>query len=376
MAGTDYIHLEQIADLEEFDLLASQEQTRADKARSVFGVDGAGVSVAVIDTGCAPKNPGLRAAQFGKWRVAHGRDFTGLHKSGVGSEGAADDIDGHGTAVAGIIASRLQNLPGVAPKATIVPLKVTNDRQSFEFEALANALEWLVGNAKNKGISIVNVSLGDTISHRTSADAVAVDAGVRQRIADSLASLRNADIPVVAASGNAYKANDSSQGLSFPSIVPETISVGAVFTKDAEFSDACPSVAGAFSNTPVRDAIAPFTQRLARQGGQEHFLDMVAPGAPMKSLSHMPSVGFARACGTSLAAPVAAGVIALLQHKFQKIKGAGELPTCTQVEKWLESGAKDIEDKDLGHDNVQHTGKTFRRIDAFGALQALVANPN
>src|SRR4051812_24739889 len=85
-------------------------QVHADEAWRV--TQGAGVTVAVIDSGVDFAHPDLRGA------LLPGKDFSG-------SGSVADDC-GHGTQVAGVIAARAGNgigLAGVAPRVKVLPLK-------------------------------------------------------------------------------------------------------------------------------------------------------------------------------------------------------------------------------------------------------------
>jgi hypothetical protein len=65
------------------------------------------------------------------------------------------------------------------------------------------------------------------------------------------------------------------------------------------------------------------------------------------------------------------GVIALLQEKHREINGS--LPNCDQLETWLAAGAVAVTDDYGDDDNVENTGAAFARLDALGALDALLA---
>ena len=55
-------------------------------------------------------------------------------------------------------------------------------------------------------------------------------------------------------------------------------------------------------------------------------------------------------------------------------RNRGGLPTCDQIQAWLMQGASDNVDT-ANNDNVQHTGATFKQVDALGALQAMIGEP-
>jgi membrane-anchored mycosin MYCP len=172
---------------------------------------GAGVRVAVVDSGVDARHPQL------KGRVAAGRDL--LHD---GPDGRQDCI-GHGTAVASIIAAAQQDgvpFHGLAPEATIVPVRITEketidgkevgpDGSPAEF---ADAIAWAArrsgGNAR-----VINLSVVMTQDN----------AAVRQAVKEAV----KAGVVVVAAAGNNGKPGDPNS-TPYPAAYPGVIGVGAV----------------------------------------------------------------------------------------------------------------------------------------------------
>ncbi len=121
---------------------------------------GAGVTVAVVDTGVDFSHPDLQG------NLVSGATFTGCTKQdpapcGNGDFRGPDGVnngDEHGTHVAGIIAAVANNgtgIAGVAPDATIMPVKVLEDGTG-SFEQIAAGIRWAVDN----GADVVNLSLG------------------------------------------------------------------------------------------------------------------------------------------------------------------------------------------------------------------------
>jgi thermitase len=106
---------------------------------------GAGVSVAVVDTGADLGHPDLAA------RLQPGYDF-------VANDANPTDANGHGTHVAGTIAAadNGSGVVGVAPDASIVPLRVLDADGSGFSSDVAAAFAW----AGDHGIRVVNASLG------------------------------------------------------------------------------------------------------------------------------------------------------------------------------------------------------------------------
>jgi len=104
------------------------------------GFRGAGIRVAIIDTGVDLAHPDVRE------RVAAHADFTGV--------GDLDDV-GHGTHVAGIIAGGGAVYRGVAPEASLIIAKALSANGGTEDAVLA-ALSW----ASRQDVQVMNLSLG------------------------------------------------------------------------------------------------------------------------------------------------------------------------------------------------------------------------
>src|SRR3990170_4278530 len=110
----------------------------------VFGqADGAGVVVAVVDSGVDADHPGVRG-RVARWlRV----DIDG-EDARVIDDPAAADLLGHGTACAGISA-------GIAPAAELVSIRVLGADNRGKGRAVAAAVDWAIDH----GIGVVNLSL-------------------------------------------------------------------------------------------------------------------------------------------------------------------------------------------------------------------------
>jgi serine protease len=156
---------------------------------------GAGVIVAVIDTG-----------------VTMVEDLAGVHvmegASFVPGVASAADGNGHGTHVAGTIAQATNNgvgVAGVAPAATILPVKVLSDQGSGSSEAVAAGIDWAV----DQGAQVINLSLGGPQYAKV--------------IHVAAEKARDAGVLVVAAAGN-----DGKLGVSWPGALREVIGVSAI----------------------------------------------------------------------------------------------------------------------------------------------------
>lgn len=107
---------------------------------------GAGVTVAVMDTGIAD-HPDLRG------KVTARMNFV---KSGKGN---AQDPGGHGTFVAGIIAAN-GGMQGVAPDAKLVSLRVLNEDGLGKLSDVVRAFDWLLSKGQRLNIDVLNISWG------------------------------------------------------------------------------------------------------------------------------------------------------------------------------------------------------------------------
>jgi serine protease AprX len=111
------------------------------------GVDGAGVGVAMIDTG-------VNEVADLEGRVAHGIDLSG-EDDGV-------DRFGHGTFVAGVIAGdgAASNgvYDGVAPAAHLISIKIAGEDGSSDVSQLLAALQWAVSFKDTYDIEVLNLA--------------------------------------------------------------------------------------------------------------------------------------------------------------------------------------------------------------------------
>lgn len=331
------------------EIIQADNLIRARRGRENFKVDGKGLAVAVLDTGLRTTHVDFAG------RVAAQRNFT--TDDGADPDNVADG-NGHGTNVAGVICAG-QDHVGIAPGASVVPLKVLRADGGGSFESVRDALQWVIDNRDRHNISAVCMSLGDSGNYTN-------DVGFPgDAIQSRFRTLKGMGVVCCVAAGNDYFRFNSAQGMSYPGIFRETVSVGAVYDFN-EGSFTYGSGAAAFSTAP--DRITPFSQRLHDSIGREAATDIFAPGAPMTSSGTQNDRGESIMHGTSQATPVVAGVTLLLQHLY--FKANGRLPAVDDVIHWLQSSAVQIQDGDDEDDNVRHTNLAFRRIDALAALEA------
>ncbi|WP_323740667.1 S8 family serine peptidase [Microcella flavibacter] len=214
---------------------------------------GAGVRVYIVDTGISPN-----AGQLGS------RLLPGV--SALAGDASTADCQGHGTHVAGIVASTTY---GVAKKASVVPVRVFSCSGSTSSSTVISGLNWIAANHPAGTPGIVNMSLGGPASSP-------LDTAVQNLITRGLI------VTVAAGNGGDDRIGDNAC-LESPARVPAALTVGATTTTDAR----------------------------ADYSNYGSCLDLFAPGSAVRSLSHTDASSSVMMSGTSMATPVVAGVAAL-----------------------------------------------------------------
>ena len=300
--------------------------------------DGSGLSVVVLDTGIDVDHPhfGSDTNQDGiSDNIKYSLDFTNTKSTG-------DDGNGHGTHVAGIIAGSNVEFPGIAPAADIISLKVLTDSGRGSFKDLNDALEWCIANADKYNIAAINMSLGD--------GSFAEEAIIDGYSSEQLAALNALGVCVVSASGNSYQ---SRVGVSYPSSDLNSLSIGALFHSDVG------SIYGA--NSTDTDRLAPFSQR------DDELTTVFAPGVLVPAAAV--DGGLVQLSGTSMASPVVAGAVLVLQNAAIELLGSKLSPA--EIENLLRDTGELINDGDDEDDRVTNTGLNFVRINIESAIQEL-----
>ena len=266
-----------------------------------LGLDGSGVGVATIDSGVSPSHADLEG------RVAHFVDF-------VNNQPQPYDDYGHGTHIAGIISGSGGDSngvhKGVAPGAHLVVLKALDVRGNGFTSNVIAAIDYAIANREAFNIRVINLSVAAGVYESYTRDPLALAA---KRAVD-------AGIVVVAAAGNNGRGAGGVPvygGIASPGNAPWVLTIGA----------------SSEMGTAVRedDVVAPFSSRGPTAIDKVAKPDLVAPGVGIESTTEPASALFAanpgsrlwgaiatesepylRLTGTSMAAPVVTGAIALM----------------------------------------------------------------
>jgi serine protease AprX len=277
----------------------------ATQIRQQLGLDGAGIGVAVIDSGIAYHDDLADAA--GPQRVDRFVDFV------AGGETPYDDY-GHGTHIAGIIAGNGHDSDGrrtgMAPAARLVVLKALDSAGSGCVSDVVAAIEYAVAHRDELNIRVINLSIATPVYESYETDPLTIAA--RNAV--------EAGIVVVAAAGNNGASPEGFTrygGITAPGNAPWVLTVGGSShmgtTDRGDDTVATSSSRGptAIDATAKPDVLAPSVgiESLAVPGstlyqwGTPYLLPgtVASPELPYLSLS-----------GTSMAAPVVAGTVALM----------------------------------------------------------------
>lgn len=288
------------------------------------GVTGAGVDVALLDTGVVPVN-GLTYPG----KVVNGPDLSFESQS---TDLRYLDTYGHGTHMAGIIAGRDDSVVdpkasdtttqfmGVAPGARIVSVKVADAQGAVDVSQVLAAIDWIVQHRNDPGfnIRVLNLSFGTD--------------GVQDYMLDPLTyavevAWRKGIVVVVAAGNGGFgttKLND-------PAYDPRIIAVGAA-NSNATTSiqdDTIPSFSSCGDGTRNPDLVAP-GQSIVSLRNPGSYADVNYASARVGSTPR-----FFKGSGTSQSAAVVSGAAALLIQQHPEM-------TPDQVKKLLTSTATPV----------------------------------
>jgi serine protease AprX len=286
------------------------------------GLDGAGVGIALVDTGVS-----LHAdldRRTGAERPVE-IEF-------VGRERVLEDPFGHGTHVAGVLngtgllssgPDAYRTFRGVAPGARLISLRALQPDGSGQTSDVLAAIDWAIQHQRSYGIGVLNLSLGHPVYESYLTDPLCRAA--RAAVA--------AGMVVVAAAGNDGRFGSGFGTIVSPANDPSVIAVGAMDDSDTAARE--------------DDVLAPFSSRGPTLIDHIVKPDLVAPGTLIVSLRTAGSTidlehhdlvlrvseyrtgpdgdrdgDYLVLSGTSLAAPMVAGAAALLLQQDATLKPA------------------------------------------------------
>jgi len=269
----------------------SRSAVQADIAQS-YGWNGTGIGVAVIDSGVSP------VIDFGN-RIVYATSFT--------AQNPIDDF-GHGTHVSGIVAGNGQNssgqYKGIAPKANIINLRVLDSNGAGTDSKVIAAINQAISLKSTYNIRVINLSLGRPVQESYTLDP----------LCQAVEQAWRAGIVVVVAAGN--NGRDNSQGtygygaINSPGNDPYVITVGAMKSEGtpsrsddliASYSSKGPTL---LDHIVKPDLVAP-GNLVVSDGVKNGILEQQYP-------QNMVGSSYFKLSGTSMAAPMVSGAVALL----------------------------------------------------------------
>jgi serine protease AprX len=225
------------------------------------GITGSGVGVAILDTGAYPHQDLPKFAAFA--------DFVNTYQMPY-------DDSGHGTHVAGIVASRRF---GIAPACRLFILKVLDARGEGKTSGMLQGIDWIIKHKDDFNIRIVNISIG-TLSKKNQTN---------QALLDAVSYAWDCGLVVVSAAGNL---GPSPMSITTPGIHPKIITVGACDDTASQRRQRAYSGRGPTPTCVCKP-------------------EVVAPGSRILSCKNQ-RTGYRELSGTSMSTPFVSGVLALL----------------------------------------------------------------
>lgn len=246
------------------------------------GLTGKMVTVAVLDTGVYPHADLIYPTN----RIIAWADF-------INNKTAPYDDNGHGTHVAGIIAGNgaasLGKYRGMAPEANLAVIKVLDKNGNGSLSAIIEGIDWCIRNKVKYNIRIINLSFG----------AVAQDSYRTDLLCRATSKAWESGIVVCTAAGNSGPEVGT---VNTPGINPRIITVGNLDHRGTVIYD--DELHPTSSRGPTRDKIKK--------------PDLIAPGTNIISLRA--GGGYRSLTGTSMAASLVSGAVALILEKEPKLR--------------------------------------------------------
>ncbi|MCR4284991.1 MAG: S8 family serine peptidase [archaeon] len=295
---------------------------------------GTGQTVCIIDTGIDFSHPDLSGKNNSC--IIDCFDKSCIENCSIG------DDEGHGTHVAGIVTA-YGGITGIAPNVSLIGVKIldSNGDASGNSADLNNAIDWCV----NENVTVITMSLGTVGLYSSSCE------GIFPTWSNSINAAVAKNISVVAASGN----DANKTHISSPACISNTIAVGDTYDTNVgsvNWTGTC------FDETTITDQIVCHANR-------NSLVKLFAPGAMINST--LSGGGYQRFGGTSMATPMVAGAIALINQYLNLIN---QTKSPSEIVSILNNTGQRLDD-------MAGSGTNFTRINVYNAVLSLdEINPN
>ncbi len=305
---------------------------RADQVWREWNLTGAGVNIAVLDSGIDLAHPDLANDVIAQ----HCFTNQACPPQNADEGESAQDAYGHGTRVAGIITGEGGASPrGIAPNTGIVAVRVMDQDGRGWTSDVAAGMMWVVDHHLSLNVRAINLSLGGGQYAGICDEA---DANT-QLLAGAIQAARQAGIAVFVAAGNQARANE----MMMPACISGATAIGSTY--DADIGgyqwEYCADAQTA------RDQIGCFSN-------SSPALDLLAPGAWIETTAL--GGGQIGDAGTSMSAPHVAAVAALMWQANPDL-------TAEEIVRVLQATGAPLTDP--------RNGRTTPRIDAYAAVDAV-----
>ncbi len=255
-------------------------------AKNVYnhGYTGTGIRIALLDTGISAMHPDFRNCNI------IFRDF-------VNGKVSAYDDNGHGTHIGGILCGNgymsKGKISGMAPNADLLVIKVLDHQGNGNTDEVLKALDWIKKNHNRFQIKLMNFSVGFLPRAKKKE---------QDELLQAIDDLWDEGIMIITAAGNN---GPDKRSITVPGISRKVVTVGA---SDDTSGNSTGLPFGYSGKGPTACCIVK--------------PEILAPGTQIASVCHE-NIGYIKKSGTSMAAPVVCGALALAYEKAPDITPAG-----------------------------------------------------
>lgn len=317
-------------------------QTHVPEAWAQPHASGEGITVAVLDTGLDLEHPDLQCPDK--------LDLTHFTARSTPDDPTGDDVEGHGTHVAGIVGACADNetgIAGVAPAATLMPIRIiySSDRaKNLEDDTTTSMADAIVA-ATDSGAHVINLSVGCIVPGPVCEE-------LPDGVEGAVEYAWEHGVVVVAAAGNdgsfTVAGHDVRQPCLDPAVLEHVICVGATNSRGSMTS---------YSNSSDKFWADRSPHGVVAPGGE---WERSCADTANSILSLYPTemtwcggkvIAYRALDGTSMASPHVAGIAALL---YDRLDGVRTMHNAERVRSAITSTATDVGDD--GHDPIYGWG--------------------